>query len=309
MYRPGDIRGGGPDRELARLAALAHGVVSHRRLRALGFSDTQIATRVTRGQLHRLHEGVYAVGHPGITLPGRFLAAVLACGPGAVLSHSAACALHDLRGWDDRPLVDVLVRDTTPRSHRGVDLHRTLWLPTADTTRVLGIPVTTAARSLVDAAAQLDRASLRRAVRQGLASKRTSIPQLVEVLERLGPRRGVRAMREILATGHQPTRSELEDVALAFLLRRYAQPDVNVPLWIEGRKVIPDFRWARQHLILEVDGRRWHDDPISRADDAERQALLEAQGERVLRATFHQIVREPSQTYARLDAAGAPIVN
>ena len=84
------------------------------------------------------------------------------------------------------------------------------------------------------------------------------------------------------------------------------QPEVNVPLWLEGRKVIPDFRCPSIRLVIEADGRRWHDDPLARADDLERQALLERHGERVLRVTWRQAVAQPAETLARLRAAGAP---
>ena len=104
-----------------------------------------------------------------------------------------------------------------------------------------------------------------------------------------------------------PTRSEFEDLLLDLVLAAgFAPPDVNVPLRLEGRLVIPDLRWPAQRLCVEADGRMWHDDPVARADDAERQALLEASGERVLRVTWHQALVGRARTVARLAAAGAP---
>jgi very-short-patch-repair endonuclease len=83
-------------------------------------------------------------------------------------------------------------------------------------------------------------------------------------------------------------------------------PDVNRPLTINGRRVIPDFRWPQQRLVIEADGAEWHDFRVAREDDAERQAILEADGERVVRVTWDQAVRRQKQTLARLEAAGAP---
>jgi very-short-patch-repair endonuclease len=99
----------------------------------------------------------------------------------------------------------------------------------------------------------------------------------------------------------------LEDVVLDLLLAGgLARPDVNQPLRVEGRRLVPDFRWPEQWLIVEADSRAWHDGKLAREDDAERQALLEATGERVVRVTWEQAIAHPAQTLARLRAAGAP---
>ena len=81
---------------------------------------------------------------------------------------------------------------------------------------------------------------------------------------------------------------------------------VNVPLVLDGRTVVPDFRWASERLVVEADGAAWHDHKLAREDDAERQAMLEAHGERVVRVTWEQAVARPAETLARLRAAGAP---
>ena len=120
-------------------------------------------------------------------------------------------------------------------------------------------------------------------------------------------RRGTANLRRILATGYTPTRSELEDAVLDLIVRGgLVVPDVNRPLTIDGRLVIPDFRWPEQRLVIEADGAEWHDFRVAREDDAERQAILEAHGERVVRVTWDQAVRRQKQTLARLEAAGAP---
>lgn len=114
-------------------------------------------------------------------------------------------------------------------------------------------------------------------------------------------------LNRILATGPVPTRSELEDVILDLILEGgLAHPVVNHPLLLAGRRVIPDFRWPRQQVTVEADGAAWHDNPTARVDDADRQALLEASGERVLRITWDQAITKPSQTLERIRGAGIP---
>jgi very-short-patch-repair endonuclease len=134
------------------------------------------------------------------------------------------------------------------------------------------------------------------------------VRQLAETLARHWRRRGASRLAEIIATGPAPTKSELEDVVLDLILRGgHVHPDVNVPYYIEGRRTIPDFRWPEQRLVPEADSRRWHDNPLAREDDAQRQALLGAHGERVLRVTWKQAIARPGPTLARIRAAGAPL--
>jgi hypothetical protein len=296
----------GADARVAQLAARDWGVLSSAELREAGLSDRQIATRVRDGRLHRWHRGVYAVGHTNLTLQGRFFAAVKASGPDAVVSHVAAAALHGLLEWDHRP-VDVSVAGPGSRVHAGISAHRPRALAAGDRTRVQGIPVTSVARTVVDCAASLEPRALRRLVRESQGRQLVALPQIAATLLRLRPRRGSRRLRGILATGPAPTRSELEDIVLDLILGAgLVHPDVNAPLDIGGRVVRPDFRWPEQRLVVEADGGAWHDHALAREDDAERQAALEAHGERVIRVSYRQAVGQPAQTLARIRAAGAP---
>ena len=175
-------------------------------------------------------------------------------------------------------------------------------LEVQDTTHHHGIPITTPARTLVDLAATLDHRALRRAVRQ--AQPRVTTAKIAATLDRLGPRRGTTKLARILATGPAPTRSELEDVVLDLILAAgLPHPQINQPLTIQGRRVIPDFRWPDRRLVVEADGAAWHDNRLAREDDAERQALLEAHGERVLRVTWPQAVGRRGETIKRLRTA------
>jgi hypothetical protein len=307
VVRPGaDQLDAGPDVRVALRAADQWGVLSTRELRGCGLSADAVTHRVRKGSLHPLHRGVYAVGHPNPPVEGRFLAAVKACGPGAVLSHYAAAAHWEFVRWDDRR-PEVTVVGAATRVHRAIRVHRTAALERVDVVRHRGIAITSPARTLVDLASVLGYRPLRRAVRQALALRRVSLRQLVEALSRLGARRGVANLAHIVAAGPAPTRSDLEDIVLDLIVRGgLAHPEVNVPLFLAGRRVVPDFRWPEQCLVVEADSAAWHDDPLSREDDAERQALLEAHGERVLRVTWAQTISRPRQTLARIRAAGAP---
>jgi hypothetical protein len=283
------------DVRVARLAAEEWGVLSLDELRLCGLTRKEVMGRVRNGRLHPLYRGVYAVGHANVTQEGRFLAAVKACGAEAHLSHFSAAAHYGFVRWDDRyPEVTT----TGTRSHRGIRTHRTTQ---PDAMRHRNIPTTTPARTLIDLAAILPYKPLRRAVRE--AQRTVPATKVLATLDALGPRRGTTNLTKILATGPAPTRSELEDVVLDLLLKGgIPHPQVNVPLTIQGRRVIPDFRWPEHRLVLEADGAAWHDDRLAREDDAERQALLEAHGERVLRVTWQQAVARRAQTLARVQA-------
>ena len=291
-----------PDVRLSRLAAAQWGVLSLDELRQCGLSRNAVG-RVRNGWTHPLYRGVYAVGHTNLPPEGRFLAAVKACGPTAVLSHFSAAALYGLVRWDDRfPEVTT----TTARTHKGIRVHRSSKRDVRDVTRHKGIPITTPARTLIDLAATFHYRALRRTVREAQRSLVT-VRQILEALDRLGPRPGIAKLTKILATGHAPTRSELEDTVLDLLLSAgFKHPDVNRPLTLNGRKLIPDFRWPEQQLVIEADGAAYHDDRLTREDDAERQAILEAHGERVIRVTWAQAIAQRAQTLERIRAAGAP---
>ncbi|HSI80751.1 MAG TPA: DUF559 domain-containing protein [Solirubrobacterales bacterium] len=209
--------------------------------------------------------------------------------------------------WENGRYPEVSVPGDSTRVHPGIKVHRTRRLDRRDVVRWRGIPITTPARTLLDLAAELPSHTLRRAIRRAQGLGAVSVPQLLEVLERLGPRPGSARLRSVIATGPAPTRSVLEDVVLDLILSGgLAHPDVNMPLAIAGRRIIPDFRWPERRLIVEADGVTWHDGEIAREDDAERQALLEAAGERVLRVTWKQAVGSPRRTLTRFREAGAP---
>jgi hypothetical protein len=256
------------------------GVISRAELRECGLADDAIKHRVRSGWLHRIHRGVYAVGHARLTQEGRFLAAVLACGPRAALSHFSA-AIH----WRLLEPIERFPDVTAPtgREHRGINTHRSRSL-LSDVVVHRDIPTTTPQRTLADLKhIRAPTKTLTRARRQA------------QTLGLIAPAN----------EPHAPTRSVLEDLVLDLILQAgFAHPDVNVPLRINHTTVIPDFRWPEQRLIVEADGAAYHDN--TRREDADRQANLEATGERVIRVTYHQAVNQPRQTAERLKRAGAP---
>jgi hypothetical protein len=193
----------GPDTRVAELAATQWGVVTLADLHRCGLSRDAAATRVTTGRLHRVHRGVYAVGHPRLPFEGRLFAATAACGPTAVVSHLSAAALFGFMDRDDR-YPGVKVVGTTTRVHRGIRVHRTRSLPPDDLCRHGALAVTAPARTIVDLAATVDAATLRRIAGQAQSLRHTSVRELLAILERSRPRRGSRAFTHLLATARHP---------------------------------------------------------------------------------------------------------
>ncbi|HEX6391020.1 MAG TPA: DUF559 domain-containing protein [Solirubrobacteraceae bacterium] len=164
------------------------------------------------------------------------------------------------------------------------------------------ILVTSPARTTLDLAAELTPKELRRMVRQCFAEGIVSVRQLTDVLDRTPRHPGAARLRTLLADGYVPTRSELEDRALDLLAAAgIRRPEVNPMLVRDGRPIRPDLLWRGDKMVVvELDGATWHDDPLTRADDADKQAILEAAGFRVLRVSWSQLVDQPAQTIARI---------
>ena len=231
------------------------------------------------------------------------MAAVLAGGDDALLSHWASVAVAGLVRWPDRD-IDVTVIGSGGRKRPGIHFHRARKLDPRDTTRIRGIPTTTPARAILEIAPMLSDHRLKRLVRQAQAEHRASVRQFAETLERANGHRATKRLAILIDQGPAPTRSSHEDTILDLILPAgFAHPDVNKPL--ANTPYVPDFRWPAQRLILEVDS-PWHDGRLAQELDADRQADLEAAGERVLRTTLERARADPQQLVRRLHAAGAP---
>jgi hypothetical protein len=293
-----------PDARVASYAGQQHGRIAVWQLRLCGLDDSAVARRVRSGRLHRIHRGVYAVGHAAETLEGTFMAAVLACGPGSVLSHFSAAGHHGLAPWQAGRLPEVTVRDSHTRQLERIVVHRSRTLDRVDVWSRDGIEVTSPARTALDVAATTRTPDLRRMVRQGYVDKLLNIRVLLDLLSRAGKHPGAPALRAIVTEGHVPTRSVFEDLLLDLIATAgIDSPDVNPTLYLDGRPIEPDFLWRHLRLVIEADSRTWHDDPLTRQNDAEKQAILEAHGYRVLRITWEQAVQHPQQTIARIRQA------
>ena len=290
------------DRELAALAGAQHGVVSLAQLRALGLSGSAVRSRVAAGRLHRVHRTVYAVGHRVLTARGRWIAAVLACGADAVLSHRAAAALHDLRR-SDRRTVDV----TAPRGRRrdGIDVHRNA-LAEEDRTEREGIPCTAVARTLLDLAEVLDRAGLERAFDRAEQLRVLDAGALEALLARSPGRHGVRHLRAVLDgfdAERARTRSELERRFLRLCDRAAVpRPRVNHVVVLGAETVEVDFAWPDRRLAVETDGHATHGTRQAFEADRRRDQRLKLAGWETLRFTWRQILDTPYEAAAILVA-------
>lgn len=282
---------------LASLASVQHGVVSRRQLEAVGLRRGAIARRVESGRLHRLHHGVYALGHPVLTVRGHWLAAVLACGDGAVLSHASAAAAWDLRR-SDASLIDVIVPVAGGRKRRGIRIHRRPDLARQDTTTLDGIPITTPTRTLIDLAPRLTHGALKRTLAQTEARRLLDDAQIADAFARRSTRSGAKRLQQAL---QDPTitRSELEDRFLALLDReRLPRPLVNHH--VLHHEV--DFVWPTHRLIVETDGREHHGTAEAFEHDRRRDVELTIAGYRVVRFTHRQVTEHAATTAAELHA-------
>jgi very-short-patch-repair endonuclease/predicted transcriptional regulator of viral defense system len=288
------------DQEIARLATRQHGVVTRRQVEALGLTRSAVGRRAAAGRLHRIHRGVYAVGHPVLTRDGRWMASALAAGPGAALSHASAAAL-----WEIRPTAatktDVSVPRAGGRTKRpGLRVHRVSHLARDELTTHHAIPVTTPARTLLDLASSLPRRALERALDQAEILELFDLRALRRVIDAHRGQRGAGALAAALEehdAGTTLTRGELEEHFLALCDRRdIARPRVNAR--VAGLEV--DFLFAARGVVVEVDGYRFHRTRKAFERDRERDALLAAAGHRVLRFSYDQVTSRPESVAAAL---------
>ncbi len=281
------------DKVVARLAERQHGVVAARQLASIGLSRNAVSARAQAGRLHRVHQGVYAVGHPVLTVDGRRMAAVLAAGPGAVLSHASAAAL-----WEIRPTsatrIEVTVRSAGGRTKRpGLRIHRAPTLRADEITEHHGIRVTTPARTLLDIAATLPHRALERALDEAEINQLYDLTSLDAMIRDHAGARGAAALGRALGhdAGTTATKSELEELFLAICDRHgIERPAVNGE--VAGLEV--DFVFADRMLAVETDSWTFHRTRRAFERDRERDAILARAGYRTLRFTHRQLTREPA---------------
>ena len=288
---------------IAALFARQYAVASMEQLNTLGLSASIVSRRVATGRLHRIHQGVYAlVDSSLLTREGRWLAAVLACGPGAVLSHRSAAALLQLRPTAPGS-VDVITIGRRGRSRPGITVHRGPLDPT-DVTTIRAIPCTTIARTAVDLAEVLDRRGVERFLEQAEVQHGFDLVALKSQLTRHPTRRGAPVVAGILSELAEPrlTRSELEERFLALVRQaRLPVPEVNPRISLPDASVIEvDFLFRTARLIVETDGRATHATRRAFEQDRRRDQLLRLSGWTVIRFTYNQVVNRPDEVVATL---------
>jgi hypothetical protein len=249
---------------------------------------------------------VYAVGHLSIGRLGALRAGVLACGEGAVISHGTAAAFYDLR--DHWPaLIDVTGGRQAGRKLDGIRCRRCRY-PTPEEIVVHdGIPFTSPARVLVDSAGMLGIPSLRRMVERAAVRRLLDLDAVDRAMEQAKRRRGIGALRMILEDwrtddGSVPdVRSEFEALVLPRLIAMgLPRPVCNKTLVIDGERLIPDFLWERQRVVVETDGEDTHGTPVAFQRDRRRDQILVADGYRVARATWDQMHDELEAVVQRI---------
>jgi very-short-patch-repair endonuclease len=284
------------DGEIAALAGRQYGVVSRAQLLALGLSGSAIGRRVRGGRLHPVHRGVYAVGHASLTREARYLAAVLASGPGAVLSHVAAAQLWDLRPSSARA-VDVIVPVASRGVRRpGVRAHRSV-LRAGERTVHRRIAVTTPARTLLDLAHVLPTRALHRALDRAEALRVFDLDALRRVAD---GRPGTAALRAALGdhdAGTTLTRSEFEERLLE-VCARHGLPRPLVNTVVCGLEV--DTLFADARVVVEADGYAHHGTRAAFERDRARDRRLAVAGYRVLRVTHRALTEDPEAFAAEL---------
>jgi very-short-patch-repair endonuclease len=273
-------------------------VVTRRQLLDLGLSPDAIKHRVTKGVLHPVLRGVYAVGRPDLTRYGRWMAAVLSCGPEALLSHGPAGALWGIRAHEGR--IEVSLPAGVVRRSAGIAVHRRASLAEHDRTRHCGIPVTSPLVTLLDLATRLRRDQLEAAINE--ADKRDLIdPETLRTaIDNYAGWRGVPALRETLdRRTFTLTDSQLERRFLP-LTRKAGLPPPHTQEYVNGFKV--DFYWPELGLVVETDGLRYHRTPAQQARDRLRDQAHAAADITPLRFTHAQVSFEPDHVVSTLIA-------
>jgi hypothetical protein len=284
------------DTLVARLAARQQGNVTRQQLLDLGLGAKAIAYRVDHGRLYREHQGVYGVGRPATTPLERAAAAVLACGPGASLSHFGAAKLWGFIGrWPAE--FDV----TVPGDRRlaGVRVHRCPGLSRGDRRRQLGIWATSPARTVLDCAPSLDDVALARLVNDARLSGQLRLPALAETLARFPLHAGTLRLRPFVERRGGPTRSEFED-AFASFCERFGLPQPVMNTIVAGHEV--DALFEAERVIVELDGYAFHSGRDAFESDRDRDADTLEAGYPTVRVTWERMIGRPAREAERLRA-------
>ncbi|HEX6458931.1 MAG TPA: DUF559 domain-containing protein [Thermoleophilaceae bacterium] len=283
----------------AKFAVGQHGIVAFWQLIELGMGADAIQYRVNAGRLHPIHRGVYALGYPARTGEAFEMAAVLACGEDAVVSHWTAAVrwtlLRPVRG----PI--HVTAPTDRRGHKGIQPHVALLHP-HDKTKRDGIPTTSVPRTLLDLAAVADERILRRAVNQADRAGWLNRRAIEQLLERNPRRKGRKQLGAVIASVNPSTRRTRSDLEVAFLnlCRKYGIPKPKTNAKVEGLEV--DFYWPHARLIVELDSYEYHRTPAEFERDRRRDAYFKKKSYEVLRIPEKWFDDEPREVAETVEA-------
>jgi hypothetical protein len=294
---------------ISRTATTQGGVVSLDQLREGGVSRQLAAERAEASHLHRIHRGVYTVGHRSISRYAHLRAALLACGEGAVISHGTAAAFQGL--WDEWPtLIDVTVPVEAGRKIDGIRCRRCRYPEPEEVDTRQGVAVTTVARTCVDLAGMVGMKTLRKTVGRAAMLRKLDLQAVDIAIYNAKRRRGLKVLELALIPyrtkdGNVPNvRSDFETLVLPELIEMgLPRPEVNVWLQLEGERFLIDFLWEAQRVIVETDGRETHETPTAFQDDRRRDQFFVASGYRAMRVTWSQMQSERDAVLKRVAKA------
>jgi very-short-patch-repair endonuclease len=279
------------------LAARQHGVVTRKQLLALGFGRRSIQHRVERGRLFPVSPGVYAVGWPALNQKRRWMAAVLAGGEGAALSHRSAAALWEI-GVEQPGQIDVSVRRNCELRRPGIRFRGRSALSAKYIVLRDDIPVTSPIQTLLDLATELDAVPLERAVNDADKRDLVNPDALREGLDRFSGQPGVRPLRHLL----DKLFFQLSDSDLEIYFRRLVRA-AKLPIPLSKQHINDfevDFFWPELGLVVETDGLRYHRTPSAQTRDARRDRAHVMAGMTPLRFTHYEVRYEPARVRSSL---------
>ncbi|HEY8808751.1 MAG TPA: type IV toxin-antitoxin system AbiEi family antitoxin domain-containing protein [Solirubrobacterales bacterium] len=294
-----------PSTELWELARMQHGIVTRQQLMARGLTPKAIAHRIKTGRLHLLRRGIYVVGRPDIDRHGRWLAAVLSCGPYALLSHRSAAVLWGLAKPSLEAEVEVVIPRTAVRRRHGIRVHRRADLGPQHRREVAGIPLTDPISTLVDLASCVVEWRVERAINEADRLDLVDPETLRAAVPALPPRPGMARLRHLLGLDAL-TDTGLERRFLG-LVRAAGLPEPETQAWVNGYRV--DFYWPTLGLVVETDGWRYHRTPGQQATDYRRDHAHTRDGLTTLRVAEAQVRHEPQQVKATLAAIASRLLD
>lgn len=286
------------DGQLARLAADQEGVVALRQIRAAGLSARAAQDRAEAGRLHRLFPSVYAVGHLKVSSDGWRIAAVLACGEGAVLSRFSAAKTWGILNDDGRRFDVVAPGRSGGRvaDQKLIDLRRTRRLSKDDVTVLRGIPITTVGRTLVDLAGGAGPRRVQRAVHEAEVMGLLDVEAVLATIERNPGRRGTRMLRAALGVSAPDPGNSKFATRFFSLCMDYGLPTPKLGVHVDGgdRLYEVDALFEAERVIVELDGRQVHGTARNFQTDRRRDSVLAARDYQTLRYTWHRLCNEPA---------------